>query len=89
MNDMTVFSEVMDDWFKSIERISDTIFLARSNEHLVVINQLQPYIILDSVAYGGYPDSMHVYLDDEQATVVFFENLIQNGGNFKRKVNVL
>ena len=86
---MTVSCKVMDGWFKSIERISDTIFLARSNNHLVVVNQLQPYIILDSKAFGGYPDCMQVYLDDEQATVVFFENLIQNGGNFKRKVNVL
>ena len=60
---MTVSSNITGGNFRSIERISDATFIARTDDHLVFVDQNRSFYILDKEAGLGYSNSMKVCLD--------------------------
>ena len=61
--------------FISLKKLKENTFLARSVDHLIIVHNLQPLVILDSACGFASPDNLQVYHDQNKVSIVAIENI--------------
>ena len=68
MKRMTVTNKIMEGYFYPIKRVTDTTFIVKSSTQVILVHQLRPFPILDSI----HGDSLQWHREGDNGFLIFF-----------------